>query len=321
MKYYFAPMEGITGYLYRNAHRDFFEPADKYFSPFLVPKPKSGRMFGTRELADILPEHNRGICLVPQILSCRSEDFIRMAKALEQLGYREVNLNLGCPSRTVVSKGRGSGFLAFPDMLERFLDEVFSALDLEISIKTRIGRDSPEEFEELLAIYNRFPLKECIIHPRTQAEYYKGIPHMDVFRSAWEKSVNPVCYNGDLFCSGDCERIVSDFPEMDRMMLGRGLLANPGLLGERKHHRAMDKKQFQAFHDRLLNDYLNEMSGDKNTLFKMKEFWYYAAGMFTHSESYAKKIRKTQSMSVYLDIIKRLFEEQELVREGGFAGK
>lgn len=318
MRCYFAPLEGITGYIYRNAHRDYFEPADKYFSPFIVPKPNTGRIFGTKELADISPEHNKGLYLVPQIMTNKAEDFIRTAKALSELGYEEVNLNLGCPSRTVVSKRRGAGFLSEPEALDAFLDDVFFGLDLKISIKTRIGRDSTTEFETLLAIYNKYPLEELIIHPRIQQEYYKGVPHKDIFAKTYEESKASVCYNGDIFCCRDYEEIKSLCPKLEAVMLGRGLLANPALIGEIHGKEKRDKKTFRAFHDRLLHDYQELFSGDKNVLFKMKEFWCYGACMFSNSEKYAKKLRKTQKMGTYLDMVDRLFAEQELIEDGGF---
>ena len=178
MRYYFAPMEGITGYIYRNAHHTLFPGIDKYFSPFLVPN--QNHRFSYREMQDIMPEHNNQIQLVPQILTNQADAFIWTALELKQLGYEEVNLNLGCPSGTVVSKNKGSGFLALRDELDLFLDQVCSELQMKISIKTRIGKDSPDEFDELLRIFNKYPLEELIIHPRIQKDYYKNTPNTDV---------------------------------------------------------------------------------------------------------------------------------------------
>ena len=180
MKFYYAPMESITIYLYRNIYEQLFGEIDKYYTPFIMPNGK--RTFKTREFQDVLPEHNEGLHIVPQILTKSSEDFIRTAKELKELGYDEVNLNLGCPSRTVVAKQKGSGFLREPEVLDDFLTEIFEALDMKISIKTRIGLRDTEEFEEILSIYNRHPVYELTIHPRLQQEFYKGKPHLDVFR-------------------------------------------------------------------------------------------------------------------------------------------
>ncbi|MEQ8199412.1 MAG: tRNA-dihydrouridine synthase family protein, partial [Clostridiaceae bacterium] len=197
MKYYLAPMEGITGYIYRNSYEKFFCNIDKYFTPFIVPN--RSRSLKTKELRDILPENNKDINnIVPQILTNDSEGFIATAKKLQQLGYKEINLNLGCPSGTVVSKNRGSGFLAQREELDVFLDEIFKMDHMKISIKTRIGKDSPEEFYELIKIYNKYPLEELIIHPRTRNDFYGNKPNLEVFKDALSLSTNPVCYNGDI---------------------------------------------------------------------------------------------------------------------------
>ncbi len=176
-----------------------------------------------------MPENNEGISLVPQILTNRAEGFISTAKKLKALGYNEVNINLGCPSGTVVAKNKGAGFLAFPWELDRFLDEIYSGLDMEVSIKTRLGRDDPEEFYALMEIYNKYPAKELIIHPRIRQDFYKGHPRMDYFEYGLKESKNPVCYNGDLFLPEDMAAFAARFPQVESVMLGRGLLMNPAL--------------------------------------------------------------------------------------------
>lgn len=188
MKIYLAPLEGITGHIYRTALKECFDGFDKYFIPFISPNQKGH--FSTREKKDVLPENNRGVLAVPQILTNQAEDFIETAKKLAEYGYEEVNLNLGCPSRTVVTKGRGAGFLEEPDRLDRFLDEIFKKREWKISVKTRIGMSEPEEFEDLLKIYNRYPLEELIVHPRLQKDFYKNTPNLDVFAMAAEESRN-----------------------------------------------------------------------------------------------------------------------------------
>lgn len=245
MRFYLAPLEGITGYIYRNAYHTFFKPADKYFTPFIVPNQKGE--FRSKERKDILPEHNKGMFTVPQILTNKSADFIRTAQQLAEYGYEEVNLNLGCPSQTVVPKGKGAGFLAKPEELDRFLEEIFDGLSMRISVKTRIGKDNPEEFEELLRIYNRYPMEELIVHPRVQLDFYKNTPNWDVFAEAEVKSRNPLCYNGDIFSTEDYRRWREQFPSISSVMLGRGVLANPllieQLLTEEKEQENLRKEQ------------------------------------------------------------------------------
>jgi len=270
---------------------------DKYFTPFLVPHTKKG--FSAKELNELLPEHNGGMYLVPQIMSNDAAGFLQTVKKLARYGYREVNLNLGCPSKTVVSKYRGSGFLAKPEELLHFLDEIYEKAEAEISIKTRIGKDSPEEFERLLAIYNQFPVKELIIHPRIQQDFYKNEPNLKVFADALEKSVNPVCYNGDIFNVEDYEKIYKHFPKVQTIMLGRGIIGNPGLAEELKGGNPADVKRLKAFHDDLLASYKELGFGDKNVLFKMKEIWCYMRDLPEGGEKLLKKIKKSQRIKEY----------------------
>ncbi len=218
MKYYLAPMEGITGYIYRNSYEKFFHNIDKYFTPFIIPNKSTN--LKTKELRDILLENNKGMNIVPQILTNDSEGFIITARKLQQLGYNEINLNLGCPSGTVVSKNRGSGFLAKREELDIFLDEIFKINDMKISIKTRIGKDSPKEFYELIKIYNKYPIEELIIHPRTQKDFYGNKPNLEVFKDALSLSINPICYNGDIFTNSDYNRLIKAFPEIKTVMIG-----------------------------------------------------------------------------------------------------
>lgn len=319
MKFYFAPMEGVTGYIYRNAHAAFFNNVDKYFTPFLAPNQHG--TFSSKELNDILPEHNQGVVVVPQILTNHAGDFIRTAKQLKELGYDEINLNLGCPSGTVVSKGKGSGFLAQREALESFLDEIFDEAVTKISVKTRIGKEDPEEFYELMKIYNKYPMEELIIHPRIQKDYYKNKPNLQVFKEGLTLSKNPVCYNGDLFTAGDYKVFSEAFKEVDTIMLGRGLIANPGLISDMTSNQLLDKEVLKAFHDKIYEDYQGILSGERNVLFKMKETWFYMIHMFSHYEKYAKKIRKSQRLSDYEQAVSSLFSEQEILEGAGFCTK
>ena len=315
MKYYLAPMEGITGYIYRNAYEKFFNNIDKYFTPFIVPN--NSRSLKTKELRDILPENNEGLNIVPQILTNDSEGFITLTKKLQQLGYNEVNLNLGCPAGTVVSKFKGSGFLAKREELDRFLDEIYKMDDMKISIKTRIGKDSPEEFYELIKIYNKYPLEELIIHPRTRQDFYGGKPNLDVFKDALSLSTNPICYNGDIFTVEDHNKLVETFPEVDKIMIGRGLLANPGLINEIKNNVSLDKKVLKDFHDEILNNYIEVFNEERNAMFRMKELWGYMIYMFSDNKQYAKKIKKAQKLIDYNEAVSSLFKEQQIIEGAG----
>ncbi len=256
MRLYFAPIEGLGGYVYRNAQADLFSRADKYFAPFLSPGAK--KRLTPKALRDLSPEHNPGIPLVPQVLTNDSQAFVETAEELAALGWREVNLNLGCPSGTVVNKGRGAGFLADPDALDRFFDAVFRSLritgrgapdaqkvspdigsasaagngEIRVSVKTRLGMSDPGEFTRILGIYDRYPISELTIHPRVRSDLYRNHPDLGMFAYALEHTEIPVVYNGDLFCCADLERFREKFPTVDAVMLGRGILCDPALFGE-----------------------------------------------------------------------------------------
>lgn len=311
MKYYFAPLEGISGYIYRNAYEKFFpNNIDKYFTPFIVPN--QSKSLKTKEFRDVLPENNNGLNIIPQILTNNSEGFIATCKKLKQLGYDEVNLNLGCPSGTVVSKFRGSGFLGKREELDNFLDEIFKIQDMKISIKTRLGVDSADEFYEIMKIYDKYPMEELIIHPRTRQDFYGNKPNMEMFKDALKSSKNTICYNGDIFSVKDYEKFIEECPSVDRIMIGRGSLANPGLINEIKGKGIVDKNILKEFHDEVCMGYKEILSGDINVLFRMKELWSYMIGMFEDSEKVAKKIKKERMLSEYNVIISRLFAEYNI---------
>ena len=338
MKFYLAPLEGVTGYIFRNALKEYFPGTDRYFTPFIVPDQRHA--LRKRELRDILPENNQVKELVPQILTSDPVRFVETAKALAEYGYEEVNLNLGCPSGTVVAGGRGAGMLADVDRLDRFLDQIFRDTDLHISVKTRIGMEHPEEGYTLMKIYNQYPISEVIIHPRTRKEFYKGEPHLDVFGELLAMSKHPVCYNGNLFTVRDYEQFRARFPQVERVMIGRGVLADPGLMrrlkslehaqktGEDASRKENDmeqpgseiyrtgKQELRAFHDTIFQQYREIFDEDKNAIFHMKELWSYLMHSFEGSESYAKKIRKTSSLNEYRCEVGNLFRACDLYPDG-----
>lgn len=319
MKFYFAPMEGITIHTYRNLCNEMFPYINKFFSPFLVTKTKT--ILNAKELRDILPENNEGINLVPQVLTNNAQDFIIMIRELERIGYREVNLNLGCPSGTVVSKFRGSGFLAKPKELDEFLDRVFDTFagtKIKLSVKTRIGKDEPEEFCHLMEIYNKYQMCELIIHPRTQKDYYKSKPNLSVFAQALKSSKNPVCYNGNIFTVRDYEAFTAQFPEVSMVMLGRGLVCNPGLVAEILGQQGLTKEMFKEFHGRIYGEFRQMYSGDKNILFRMKELWFYMIFLFLDSDKQRKKLMKSKNLQEYEAAVTALLRECEIDTRVGF---
>lgn len=313
MKYYLAPLEGITTYVYRNAYHKYFRKMDKYFTPFIVPH--KDKRFNTRELKELSPEHNKDLVVVPQLLTNNAEDFLKTANDIAIMGYKEINLNLGCPSKTVVTKKKGSGFLAFPEELDRFLEEIFSKAGFKISIKTRIGKDSPDEFYRLLEIYNKYPIEELTIHPRIQTDYYNNTPNLDRFEVAYKESKNQLCYNGDIYSKETYDAFMTRFPNVESVMLGRGVIHNPGLVNWINNEKTLSNEVLRAFHDTILEEYIRISSGDRNVLFKMKELWFYMISLFDDAEKIAKKIKKTERLKEYETIINTLFTTCDLRKD------
>ena len=316
MRYYFAPMEGLTGSLFRKVHHAIFPGADRYYTPFI--SPTAEHVFTAREQREIVPDIARGIPLVPQLLTKNARDFLWAARSLRELGYEEVNLNLGCPSRTVTAKGKGSAMLGDPDALEVFLDEVFAGAEgLRISVKTRIGVRDAAEFDRLLRIYGQYPICELIIHPRTAGEMYRGLAHREVFADAMEKTSLPLCYNGDIAVPEDTAGAAKQFPGLEAVMIGRGAVTNPALFRQLRGGPGLTKAELHAFHDALYAGY-REQFDDRIAMKKMKELWAYLLFSFTGREAYIRPLRKASRLEEYEAVVQRLFLEQDVIPGGAF---
>lgn len=317
MKFYFAPLEGITGFTYRNAFADLFGGMDKYYAPFVSPS-VNDRM-GGKEIKDLLPENNSSkVNLVPQILTNRADYFIKAAEQIMELGYtNEININIGCPSGTVVAKNKGAGFLREPETMDRFFEEIFKwreklpESNFKISVKTRIGVNDANEFEKIMQVYNRYPISELTIHPRTRAQMYRDVPDMEAFKYAVEVSKNPLCYNGDVNTVADYKIIVENY-NIDAVMIGRGLIANPNLVNEIKGGDKLNKEMLRKYHHRLYSDFEPLMKAEKHLLFKMKEFWNYVSWNFEDEHKCAKLIRKSQNLYKYNLAVEEIFSDMSL---------
>ena len=283
-----APMEGVTDAVCRRVHHRMFGGVSRYYIPFITPS--IHRVFTTRDMRAIAPENNRGVPVIPQLLTRDPELFLWAAQELQQLGYDEVNLNIGCPSGTVTGKGRGAGMLREPDMLRAFLDAIFAACPLPISVKTRIGFESPEEWPALLSILTAYPIRELTIHPRTRSEFYKGEVHQECFDMAARCGL-PLVFNGNLFTREDCEALQSRHPGMP-MMLGRGLLANPALARVMHGGPGATAEELRSYHDALMLEYSREYPADQ-VHSRMREHMKYLSGCFEGAEKALKAIRKS----------------------------
>lgn len=298
MKYYFAPMEGITDHIFRRAHQKYFPGVDRYYAPFFVP-PQSGKPLAPKDIRELSPDHNAGLPLVPQILTNNAQNFLRGAEALRELGYQEVNLNLGCPSGTVCAKGKGAGFLSRRQELEIFLDEIFDKFPGKISIKTRLGKEDPEEFAEILELYHRYPIQELTIHPRVQKDFYKHPVRMEYWDRAVEVCNVPLCLSGGIAVKQDADRLFSNRKRPEAIMLGRGLVANPALVMQLRGTGTLTKQAMEQFHGEIFEETASQLGSPRNTMFRMKELWSFMLLMFDHREKLQKQLRKATTLTEY----------------------
>ena len=301
MQHYFAPMEGLTDSIYRKVHHKHYPGIDRYYTPFL--SPTMHRALTNKEKKEIPPADSLNCTVIPQVLTKNDQDFLWLAQQCADLGYREINLNLGCPSGTVTAKGKGSGMLRETDALDSFLHEIFHSSPIPISIKTRIGFSDPDEFVALLEIFNRYPIHELTVHPRVRSQFYNGAVEMQTFEYAVHNSKNPLCYNGNLCSLADISAIADAYPQLNSVMLGRGLIADPGMLCPERNK----VDTLKAFHNELLECYIDTFGSARNAMFRMKENWRHMLCKFENAEKLGKQLRKTTDINEYRHITNEIF--------------
>lgn len=295
MNLHFAPLEGITTCIYRNTHHAVFGGCDTYWAPFIAPS--NNEKISRKRVRDILPERNGKIPLMPQVLANQADSFLLFSQKLKELGYHEVNLNLGCPSATVVNKGRGAGQLKDTEVLKQFLDEILTQSAVAVSLKTRIGYASGEEMENLLSVYNKYSLPLLVVHPRVRMDFYQGKPDLNVFASVYKNSTHPICYNGDIRTKEDYWGIAKQFPHLRGVMIGRGAIRNPAIFREIRGGSPLTTDELLDFSNQLLDAYLRELQSDAFTLQKLKEVWLYMIQNFPQEKKITKAIKKAGRLS------------------------
>ena len=309
-RYDFAPLDGITKVVFRRVWAAHFGGADRYFIPFFSPTDQ--HILTDRDRREIDPANNGGLPLVPQVMTCRAKDFLWAAEVVADMGYTEVNLNLGCPSGTVTAKGKGASFLAKPEELDRFFDQVFSKVRMPVSVKTRLGIQEPEEFARLLEIYNRYPIACLTIHARVQKEKYRGPVHLDAFAQALAESRNPVCYNGDLRTAAEVEALSQRFPSVEAVMIGRGAVADPALLRKLRGGPAATKEELQAFTQDLYRAYQAFYGQVGTAAQRMREVWFYLIHLFENADRLNKKLRRFKNPGEYESVEAAIFRDLSL---------
>ena len=293
MEFYMAPLEGITGALFRKLYQTHFYPFERLYTPFF-----GNTGFNTKEMRELDASETGGVPVIPQILSNKAEDFLQIAGKMKANGYTAVNLNLGCPSGTVTGKGRGSGFLRDIPALTVFLEEIFEKSPLPVSIKTRIGYDDASVWPELLALYNRFPVTELIVHPRLRSDLYRPPVRIDAFAYAYENAKMPLVYNGDICTVSDYEQIVTAFPNIQAVMIGRGILRNPGLIGELHGLPPASDAEIAAWLTELAAENLASFT-ETPTLYKLKEIWTYLQDRYPGHKKELKQLFKAKKITEY----------------------
>lgn len=293
MKLYFAPLEGITTYTYRNAHFEMFGMCDEYYAPFITPC--ENEKLSIKNMRDILPQNN-SVKVKVQALANSGEAFVDFTKIIAELGYDEINLNMGCPSGTVVKKGRGAGALRDVDKLDDFLNYIFENSRIKISIKTRTGFYSHNEFDDLLCVFGKYPVSELIVHPRIREEYYKADPNMKSFDKAYRKCTSKLCYNGNIYCADDYQKIADGYPDLNSVMIGRGAIKNPAIFREIKGGAKLTTSELVAFSNLLEKRYFALLDSDMYTLHKLKEIWIYAMQNYPSENKILKAVKKSKKL-------------------------
>ena len=301
MQYYFAPMEGLTDSIFRRTHHKYFPGVDRYYMPFI--SPTIHRQLTHKEDRELPLADSEPFVAIPQVLTRVPEDFLWAARVCADRGYREVNLNVGCPSGTVVSKGKGSGMLRSVSELDAFLDTVFTASPLPISVKTRLGLENPEDFAALLEVFNRYPITELTVHPRVRKDFYKEPVREEWFRYAYENSKNPLCYNGNILTKAQADEIGKTYPNVRSVMVGRALVGDPGMFSP----GGTSREALKGFHDELVEEYIRVFGSARNAMFRMKENWGFLHKRFENTDKLWKKLRKTTDHAEFMAITAEIF--------------
>ena len=319
MEFLFAPMEGITFALFRQIHHMMFPGITEYYTPFIAPDSEGS--FKPKYLRDLTSDRSANLSVIPQILANNATAFSITAGKLQALGFTEFNLNAGCPSGTVFAKHKGAGMLADLSSLDAFLDQVFSESEQKgyrISIKTRMGVHSTQEFPAILELYSRYPLSRLIIHARDRDGQYQSEPDIPGFSEALKNCSCPVSYNGNLFSQNHLDRLLACAPDTKSVMLGRGIIANPALARTLSGREPLQCQELEQFHDTLLEGYLQGGLSSAFAVERMKQLWYYMNSMFSDDKKEIKALLKSKILPDYRAAALTLFRSEKFCAENCF---
>lgn len=306
-----SPLQGFTDFRFRNAFHKYFGGIDTFYSPYI-------RLNGKLDIKnsykkDILLENNDTLEVIPQIITNDVEEYLFVAKYIRELGYKELNWNLGCPYPMVTKKGMGSGLIADPDKINSILDRVHSESDVIVSMKMRMGYDNSEEILDVLPILDQYPLKNIAIHARIGKQLYKGPVDLDAFQKCIDNTQHKLYYNGDITSVSAYNELKKRFPSIDHWMIGRGLIADPFLPQMIKTNTTEYPKDrwttFRAFHDEIYQQYDEALSGPTPIKMKMQGFWEYFSTSFDNPQKVFKKIKKASNQKKYHQAVESIFKE------------
>jgi len=309
MKLFLAPLQGMTVSGYRNAFAKHFGAIDEYYSPFIATSTLI--KVNKQLLKDILPENNDpSVKLIPQILGNDGVQFKDFADAISNMGYSEINWNIGCPYPTVTSKKKGAGMLQYPDMIKSVLDIACSSSSYKVTVKMRLGMENTQEGMNVVEVLNEYPLGGVIIHARTGIQMYKGDVNLDDFSKLASSCNHETTYNGDIFTYDDFLFISERLPFVENFMLGRGALRDPFLPLSIKGKTVPSEKKIgivKEFHDEVFNYYKSRVSGDKHLCDKMKEFWDYMYLHLDQNGKIIKRVKKCRRIDDYIGLVNQMF--------------
>lgn len=307
-----GPFQGITDAPFRNVFKKHFGGIDKFYTPFFtgIQKDHAKNM----QVEEIDPTCNDVETLTPQILSTDAEEIIRFATQCKALGYKEINLNMGCPFPRVANKKRGSGLLPYPEKIDAMLGRVFELIEVGFSVKCRLGYISPDEIYPVIEVFNQYPLSELIIHPRIGKQLYKGEANVKRFAELIPLIKAPLVYNGDIVSVESFERIRHEVRPVDEFMLGRGVLANPFLAEEIKGKKDRTMERLHTYVIDLYEDRLRHAGGSPKMLGRMKELWSYLMYSFDEPQDIWRKIKKINALKEYEEAVETVFREHYLIQ-------
>jgi tRNA-dihydrouridine synthase len=305
-----SPLQGFTDFRFRNAFHRYFGGIDTFYSPYIK---LNGKLVikGSYE-RDILPENNTTLEVIPQIITNDAEEFLFVVRYVQQLGYKELNWNLGCPYPMVAKCGMGSGLISNTSQIEHILKRVHTETDIIVSMKMRMGYENPTEILDVFPILEQYPIKNIAIHARIGKQLYKGGVDLDSFQKCLDTSKHKIYYNGDI-TSVEKFRIMQErFPTIDHWMIGRGLIADPFLPSMIKNNTTEYPKNkleiFEAFHDTIYQEYDAYLSGPTPIRMKMLGFWEYFSASFSNPQKTFKKIKKAGNSKNYEAAVKEIFK-------------